>query len=88
MYIGSIHGVKVWLNGALISEHLDGWWNNNYSNFFPVTLRQGRNVLLVAVATRSDENSNSFFGFEPGAEYTAAIPGVGYVFAKTPIHIW
>ena len=87
MYVGSIHGVKVWLNGALISEHLGGWWNNNYSNFFPITLQQGRNVLLVAVAIRSNERSNAFFGFEPGTEYTAAIPGVGYVFSKTPIHI-
>ena len=86
MYIGSIHGVKVWLNGALISEHLDGWWNNNYSNFFPVTLRQGRNVLLVAVATRSDERSNSFFGFESGTDYTVGT-GLGYAFSETPIHI-
>ena len=86
MYIGSIHGVKVWLNGALISEHLDGWWNNNYSYFFPVTLRQGRNVLLVAVATRSDENSNSFFGFESGTEYTLGT-GIGYALSETPIHI-
>ena len=86
MYIGSIHGVKVWLNGALIYEHLDGWWNNNYSNFFPVTLRQGRNVLLVAVATRSDENSNSFFGFESGTDYTVGT-GIGYAVSKTPIHL-
>ena len=86
MYIGSIHGVKVWLNGALISEHLDGWWNDNYSNFFPVTLRQGRNVLLVAVATRSDERSNSFFGFESGTDYTVGT-GIGYAVSKTPIHL-
>ena len=86
MYIGSTHGVKVWLNGALISEHLDGWWNNNYSNFFPVTLRQGRNVLLVAVATRSDERSNSFFGFESGTDYTVGT-GIGYAVSKTPIHL-
>ena len=87
MYVGSIHGVKVWLNGALISEHLTGWWHNNYSNFFPVTLRQGRNVLLVAVATRSDEESNAFFGFESGTEYTAANPSVDYVLSETSIHV-
>ena len=87
MYIGSIHGIKVWLNGALISEHLDGWWNNSYSKFLPVTLRQGRNVLLVTVATRSDERSNAFFGFEPGTEYSVANPGVGYTFSDTPIHL-
>ena len=87
MYIGSIHGVKVWLNGTLNFEHLAGWWNNNYSNFFPVTLRQGRNVLLVAVGTSSNEHSNAFFGFEPGTEYSVANPGVGYAFSDTPIHV-
>ena len=86
MYIGSIHGIKVWLNGALISEHLDGWWNNSYSKFLPVTLRQGRNVLLVTVATRSDERSNAFFGFESGTEYTVGT-GVGYVVSETPIYL-
>ncbi len=85
MYIGSTHGVKVWLNGALIFEHLAGWRNNDYSKFFPVTLRQGKNVLLVAVVTRKDDNS-AFFGFESGTEYTLET-GIGYAFSETPIHI-
>ena len=87
MFVGSIHGVKVWLNGTLVLENLGGWWNNNYSTLLPVTLRQGKNVLFVAVGTRSDEKSNSFFGFEPGTEYTVAIPGVGYAFSETPIRL-
>ena len=76
-------GLRVWLNGDLIYEaRLHGRSDSNYSDFFPVTLKQGRNVLLVAVHTRG----NGFFGFEPGTEYTVANPGVGYTFSKTPIH--
>ena len=82
MYVGSENEVKVWLNGTLIYERFSHWWGNDYQDFFPVTLKQGRNILLVAVAT----HSNGFFGFEPGTEYTVANPGVGYTFSKTPIH--
>ena len=83
MYVGSDDGIKVWLNGALV--HQEFHWRGrpeDYTDFFPVTLKQGRNVLLVAVIT----HSNGFFGFEPGTEYTAANSGVGYTFFKTPIH--
>ena len=82
MYVGGDRGVRVWLNGDLIYEDLHGRSDSNYSDFFPVTLKQGRNILLVAVHTRG----NGFFGFEPGTEYTAANSGVGYTFSKTPIH--
>ena len=82
MYVGGDRGVRVWLNGDLIYEDLHGRSDSNYSDFFPVTLKQGRNILLVAVHTRG----NGFFGFEPGTEYTAANSGVGYTFFKTPIH--
>ena len=83
MYVGGDQGVRVWLNGALIYERFKHWWGNDYQDFLPVTLRQGRNVLLVAVHTRG----NGFFGFEPGTEYTVANPSVGYAFSKTPIHL-
>ena len=82
MYVGGDRGVRVWLNGDLIYEDLNGRSGSNYSDFFPVTLKQGRNILLVAVHTRG----NGFFGFEQGTEYTAANSGVGYTFSKTPIH--
>ena len=82
MYVGGDRGVRVWLNGALIYERLNRQYTDNYTDFFPVTLQQGRNVLLVAVHTVG----NGFFGFEPGTDYTVAIPGVGYAFSKTPIH--
>ena len=82
MYVGGDRGVRVWLNGTLIYERLNYLEGDNYTDFFPVTLRQGRNVLLVTVHTRG----NGFFGFEPGTEYTVLTPGVGYAFSKTRIH--
>ena len=85
MYVGSEYGLKVWLNGTLIYEDLRTRWGEDYRNFFPVTLEQGRNVLLVAVRTRSIGHSNGFFGFELDTEYTVSM-GVGYTFSQTPIH--
>ena len=83
MYAGGGQGIKVWLNGVLIHQHNNRRWANDYSDFSPVTLQQGRNVLLVAI----DTHSNGFFGFEPGTEYKVSNPGVGYAFSQTPIHI-
>ena len=87
LYVGAEHGLKVWLNGVLIRQNR-GRHGNDYSDFFPVTLQQGRNVLLVAVATEFEfwAGSNAFFGFESGAEYAVAT-GIGYAFSETPIHI-
>ena len=57
----------------------------DYNDFFPVTLRQGRNVLLVAVFSPGHE-TGAFFGFEPGTEYRV-VNGVSYTFSETPIYI-
>ena len=88
MYVGAELGAKIWLNGVLIHENR-GRHGNDYGDFFPVTLQQGRNVLLVAVGTEFERwpGSNAFFGFEPGTEYSVANPGVGYTFSDTPIHL-
>ncbi len=83
MYVGSDDRIKVWLNGALI--HQESHWRGNpedYTDFFPATLPQGVNVLLVAVHT----HGNGFFGFEPGTEYTVANTGVEYTISPTTIH--
>ena len=83
IYVGSHNDFKVWLNGTLIYQSLRYHASHDYIDFLPVTLKQGRNVLLVAVRA----NYNAFFGFEPGTEYTVSNPGVGYAFSQTPIHI-
>ena len=86
MYAGSNDELNVWLNGTLIHEGLRKSWHGHtdYQDFFPVTLQQGRNVLLVAMHIRYRNNS-AFFGFEPGTEYTVST-GVGYTFSQMPIH--
>ena len=83
IYVGSHNDFKVWLNGTLIYQSLRYHASHDYIDFLPVTLKQGRNVLLVAVRA----NYNAFFGFESGMEYTVSNPGVGYAFSKTPIHL-
>ena len=83
LYVGSHDEFKVWLNGTLIYEELRSHGGSGgYTDFLPVTLQEGRNVLLVTVRAQY----STFFGFEPGTEYTVANPGVSYTFSKTPIH--
>ena len=86
MYVGNDEGLKVWLNGDLVYEVLnDRALELDYNDFFPVTLQQGRNVLLVSVYSPGI-HTGAFFGFEPGTEYTV-ITGVSYAFSKIPIHV-
>ena len=71
---------KVWLNGELVQENLSWVWANDYQDFSPVTLKQGTNILLVAVYESGGELSG-YFGFEPSTEYTVISPGTGFVFS-------
>ncbi len=70
MFAGSDNNHKVWLNGELVNENER--WHQNYQEFFPVTLKRGENVLLVAVHTWGGW-WGGFFGFAPDAEY-AVVP--------------
>ena len=86
IHVGNEEGIKVWLNGNLVYEVLRGKeLELGYNDFFPVTLRQGRNVLLVAVFS-PNLFTGAYFGFEPDTEYTVGT-GVGYAFSETPIHV-
>ena len=82
LYVGSHNDFQVWLNGELIYESLRYHASFGYTDSLPVTLKQGKNVLLVAIRA----NYNSHFGFEPGTEYTVANPAVSYTLSKSPIH--
>ena len=87
IYVGNDEGLKVWLNGVLVYEMLrELGAGGEYEDFFPATLKQGRNVLLVAVYARGPD-TGAAFGLEQGAEYIAAIPGVGYALSEMPIHV-
>ena len=81
VFAGSFIVHKVWLNGELVHENLNWWvWARDYQDYAPVTLRQGTNVLLVAVHDSGGE-FNGYFGFEPGTEYTVVSPGTGFAFS-------
>ena len=83
MFAGSNHNHKVWLNGEFVHENLIGW-AADYQDYFSVTLKQGINVLLVAVEFNGDE-WGAYFGFAPDTEYTIVSPGTGFAFsADTP----
>ena len=89
MFVGSEGRHKVWLNGELIYQQLnrpvkyDYWWDNSggFLQFFPGTLKQGTNVLLVAVGNGNWVTGH--FGFEKGTEHTLIPFGVGFAFSAT-----
>ena len=79
--------VKVWLNGEAIYQRDRMGRSEEFPEFFPVTLQQGKNVLLIATDVQNNgEPSHTFFGFEDSTEYTIINPGVGYTISETPIH--
>ena len=80
VFAGSDIVHKVWLNGELVQENLSWVWANDYQDYSPVTLKQGTNVLLVAVYESGGEFS-SYFGFAPDTEYMVVSPGTGFAFS-------
>ncbi|MDE0084971.1 MAG: leucine-rich repeat domain-containing protein, partial [Candidatus Poribacteria bacterium] len=97
MLAGSEKAHKVWLNGELVRD-----WKFNYSgerlfynyspsdtynDFFPVTLKPGRNVLLIALYLQNTYwDFIGSFGFEHGTEYTLS-EGIGYAFSQDKINV-
>lgn len=74
MLIGSDDGVKVWLNGELVHKALVDRGADDYQDAFPVTLKQGTNVLLVAVDNDDHGKFSGFFGFAAGTTYSVNSP--------------
>ena len=84
MFAGSDDAVKVWLNGELVHDNPIDRAGTDYQDHFPVTLRAGKNVLLVAVYENTGEWSG-FFGFHKDAVYTVIeIEGVSVAAPKIP----
>ena len=81
---------KVLLNGELVYryEHYVGGdaYNTDYQDFFAITLRKGKNVLLVHHKYNTRRPMGFFFGFEPDTEYSVVNPRVGYTFSDSKIH--
>ena len=90
MFAGSQDAHKVWLNGELVRDwsfHASWGLSQDYEDFFPVTLKTGKNVLLVALGNLDTFWNNAFFGFEPDTEYKVFNPSVGYTFSDSKIHV-
>ena len=73
MYVGSDDAVKVWLNGELVHNNPVNRGAGDFQEQFAVTLKKGKNVLLVAVY-EGGGGWSGFFGFAAGAEYTVNTP--------------
>ena len=86
IFVGTDGNHKIWLNGELIHEDLsyNGSDIVDYTNFFPVTLKRGPNILLVAIDNYPyPDRFQGYFGFEEGTEYTIIPPGAGFTFSAT-----
>ena len=86
MYVGSDDAVKVWLNGELVHNKLEDRAASNYQDSFPVTLKSGKNILLVAVY-EFEGLWSGFFGFENDAAYIPA-PTVKVSASERPPMYW
>ena len=73
MFVGNDDAVKVWMNGELVHEKFVDRAARDYQDVFRTTLKEGRNVLLVAVYQGGGFWSG-FFGFEEGTVYEILPP--------------
>ena len=73
MYAGSDDAVKVWLNGDLVHHNPVNRGAVSYQDSFPITLKEGENILLVAVYEGIADWAG-FFGFKTGTVYTLLPP--------------
>ena len=72
-FVGSGDAVKVWLNGKQVHNNPIDRDAEDYQEDFPVSLKQGRNLLLVAVY-EGEGWWSGFFGLDRNTEYTTALP--------------
>ncbi len=83
LFVGSDGAVKVWLNGQLVHNNPVERLAEGYQEEFAVTLRQGTNVLLVAVYEDRGWWSG-FFGFEGGTDWTVLPPPSKPIIVQDP----
>ena len=76
-FVGSGDAVKVWLNGRQVHNNAVDRDAEDYQEDFPVTLKAGRNILLVAVY-EGEGWWSGFFGLDRNTEYTTALPNYSH----------
>ncbi|RKU12105.1 hypothetical protein C6501_11375 [Candidatus Poribacteria bacterium] len=66
------NSIKIWINGELVHKDIETIGDGHrYDRFFPVTLKEGTNILLVASQNTNNFRAwTGFFAFEEGTEYT------------------
>ena len=87
MFVGSDDSVKVWLNGKLVHKAFVARGADDYQDLFPVTLKQGRNTLLVALDNHGHGGFSGFFGFAPDARYEVFEPNISFSFSTEATQI-
>ena len=70
MLVGSNDAVKVWLNGERVHYNSIKRDAADFQDAFPVTLKAGVNVLLVAIDNHGHGAFSGFFGFANDTNYT------------------
>ena len=86
MLVGSDDAVKVWLNGELVHRNPVNRGADDFQDQFPVTLKEGTNILLVAVY-EGGGGWSGFFGFETGTVYTVLSPSTRFSFSTAATQV-
>ncbi len=77
LFVGSSDAVKVWLNGKQVHNNAVDRDAEDYEEDFPVTLKAGRNILLIAVY-EGEGWWSGFFGLDRNTEYTTTLPNYSH----------
>ena len=73
MFAGTHTSSKIWLNGEMVDEDHHTYYGD-YERFFPVTLKKGKNIVLVSIHNWHADIAGHF-GFEPNVEYKVVSSG-------------
>ena len=73
LFVGAGDAAKVWLNGKQVYSNAVDRDAEDYEEDFPVPLKAGRNILLVAVY-EGEGWWSGFFGLDRNTEYTTTLP--------------
>ena len=74
LFFGSDYEARTWLNGTRIHQNEGYYGHPDYQTFLPITFKQGKNILLIAVANNEGTNWGVYFGFAQDTPYTTILP--------------